>query len=183
MRVVGREGHGKYCGAMTRWAHDPRGNLSQVTPLIIMHPIPDPNSLEEYLADVAINHTESTMQEEDVLALARQFLSWDPNESTRHELDALIKGADIPQLRSMFEKRIAFGTAGLRAAMGPGYSRMNDLIILQTSQGLVKYLSAQLGEETAQSRGIVVGYDHRRAGTLTSLRFARMTAAVFLSKG
>ena len=32
-------------------------------------------------------------------------------------------------------------------------------------------------------QGIVIGYDHRKLGTLTSLGFARMCAAVFLSQG
>ena len=123
------------------------------------------------------------MQKDTLLTLARQFLSWDPNETTRRELEELITASDEAKLRPMFEKRIAFGTAGLRAAMGPGYSRMNDLVILQTSQGLIRYLSEQLGEKTAQERGIVVGYDHRKVGGLSSLQFARMTAAVFLSKG
>ena len=113
----------------------------------------------------------------NLLDSANQFVSWDPNETTKQELQNLLLSsssspADVQEkaLKPLFGKRIAFGTAGLRAGMGPGYSRMNDLIILQTSQGLVSYLSDQLGEEAAQKRGIVIGYDHRKAaGTLIPL--------------
>lgn len=31
-------------------------------------------------------------------------------------------------------KRLSFGTAGLRAEMGPGYSKMNHLVVIQTTQ-------------------------------------------------
>ena len=33
------------------------------------------------------------------------------------------------------------------------------------------------------SQGIVIGYDHRKLGTLSSLGFARISAAVLLSQG
>ena len=32
-------------------------------------------------------------------------------------------------------------------------------------------------------KGIVIGYDHRKLGTLSSLQFALVTAAVFISQG
>lgn len=52
-----------------------------------------------------------------------------------------------------------FGTAGLRGRMGPGYSQMNDLVIVQTGQGLVKYLLSTIID--AKSKGVVIGYDGR----------------------
>jgi phosphoglucomutase len=82
------------------------------------------------------------------------------------------------ELEKCFGKRIAFGTAGLRAAMKPGLAYMNDLIILQTSQGLAQYVLAQGGPDV-QKRGIVIGYDGRHNSEL----WARLTAATFLSKG
>jgi phosphoglucomutase/phosphopentomutase len=67
---------------------------------------------------------------------------------------------------------------------GPGYNQMNDLVVLQTCQGLVRYLDSVCGPEKARSQGIVVGYDHRALGTsLSSLGFAKVTAAVFVSQG
>jgi len=37
--------------------------------------------------------------------------------------------------------------------------------------------------EDCKSRGIVVGFDHRRTEAVSSRSFAMMTAAVFLSRG
>ncbi len=65
--------------------------------------------------------------------------------------------------------------------MGPGYACMNDLVVLQTCQGLIRYLESV--DPAAREKGLVVGYDHRRLGSLSSQGFARITAAVFLSQG
>ncbi|GMH65521.1 hypothetical protein TrRE_jg6936, partial [Triparma retinervis] len=89
-------------------------------------------------------------------------------------------------LKPLFEGRLSFGTAGLRAPFGPGYNCMNDLTVTQTAQGLLKYL-----EESGtgvKERGIVVGYDHRASKDFTpydlsSENFAKITAAVFESQG
>eukprot|EP00604_Paraphysomonas_vestita_P000443 CAMPEP_0174826236 /NCGR_PEP_ID=MMETSP1107-20130205/43715_1 /TAXON_ID=36770 /ORGANISM="Paraphysomonas vestita, Strain GFlagA" /LENGTH=341 /DNA_ID=CAMNT_0016058961 /DNA_START=191 /DNA_END=1213 /DNA_ORIENTATION=- len=56
---------------------------------------------------------------------------------------------------------------------------MNDLVVLQTIQGIIRYLDSVYGE-AAKSMGVVVGYDHRESGSLSSVSFARMTAAVLL---
>jgi hypothetical protein len=34
--------------------------------------------------------------------------------------------------------------------MGAGYDRMNNLVVLQTTQGLCDYVMAQLGDEEAR---------------------------------
>lgn len=68
-----------------------------------------------------------------------------------------------------------FGTAGLRGRMGPGYNQMNDLVIVQTGQGLAKYLLKTL--KNVPEKGIILGYD----GRYNSKRFAELTAAIFLS--
>ena len=57
--------------------------------------------------------------------------------------------------------------------MGPGYSQMNDLVVIQASQGLCKYMETQIA--TCKKTGIVVGFDGRH----NSQRFAELTAAVF----
>lgn len=49
-------------------------------------------------------------------------------------------------------------------------------------QGLCKYLLDQFGDD-AKARGIVVGYDHRTLGSLSSSQFANVTAAVALASG
>lgn len=119
-------------------------------------------------------------------SVANQYVAWDPNESTKAELQRIID-ANTPesnaQLESLLSKRIAFGTAGLRGPMGVGYSRMNELVVLQTMQGLVRYLQAQLGKEEVARRGIVIGYDHRKYQNLTSASFAYISAAVLIHEG
>ena len=61
--------------------------------------------------------------------------------------------------------------------MGAGFSRINSLTIIQTSQGLAEYLLFQ--DEKARDAGIVVGYD----GRYRSRHFAELVAAVFVFKG
>lgn len=43
--------------------------------------------------------------------------------------------------------------------MGPGYSQMNDLVIVQTGQGFVEYLLNAV--PNAREKGVVLGYDGR----------------------
>jgi hypothetical protein len=69
-----------------------------------------------------------------VLAEAEQWAGWDTDAKTRAELEALIAAKDSAQLHARFDKRITFGTAGLRGRMEAGASRMNQLTVLQASQ-------------------------------------------------
>ena len=85
---------------------------------------------------------------------------------------------------------------GLRGRMEAGWSRMNDLIVIQASQvrscqfscagpgsqrydyqGLCAYVLEHVND--AKCRGAVIGYDHR----YHSERWARLTAAAFHDKG
>ena len=60
--------------------------------------------------------------------------------------------------------------------MGAGFALMNDVTVLQASQGLAQYvLSVHKGGEPV----VVVGHDHR----LNSKRFAEITATAFILKG
>jgi len=65
----------------------------------------------------------------------------------------------IKVLSKLFLKRLEFGTAGLRGRMGPGYNQMNDLVIVQTGQGLSKYLMDTIFDVI--QKGVVIGYDGR----------------------
>ena len=87
------------------------------------------------------------------------------------ELVALAnKNNDYTELRARMLNRIEFGTAGLRAKMCAGFGRMNDLVIIQTTQGLAAYL-LELNKkrpENTQPPLVVVGFDTRH----NSQRFA-----------
>lgn len=75
------------------------------------------------------------------------------------EILEYLNNKQIKILSKLFLKRLEFGTAGLRGRMGPGYSQMNDLVIVQTGQGLTKYLMDTI-LDVAQ-KGVVIGYDGR----------------------
>lgn len=102
--------------------------------------------------------------------LDKKWLEIDPNPCTRAEIKNLVDSNDESRLSSLMSPRIAFGTAGLRLEMAAGFVNMNDVTVMQASQGLVSYV---------KTGPIVIGYDHRHH----SRRFAEITAAVALSKG
>ncbi|KAJ1548281.1 Phosphoglucomutase-2 [Nowakowskiella sp. JEL0078] len=99
------------------------------------------------------------------------------NLTTQNEIRALVESNDISELTLRLCSPLKFGTAGLRAEMGAGFSRMNDLTVVQASQGLCAYLLSENSD--VRNKGVVIGHDHRH----NSESFARLTAAVFLSKG
>ncbi|KAJ8102231.1 hypothetical protein POJ06DRAFT_79826 [Lipomyces tetrasporus] len=109
--------------------------------------------------------------------LAEDWLSLDQNPDTRKEIEDLIAGSNVAELERRLRKRIQFGTAGLRAKLQAGFSRMNDLTVLQASQGLAVYVAHTVPD--ALERGIVIGHDHRHH----SCDFARLTACAFITKG
>uniref|UniRef100_A0A8C6X985 Phosphoglucomutase 2 n=1 Tax=Naja naja TaxID=35670 RepID=A0A8C6X985_NAJNA len=116
-------------------------------------------------------------------AAAAQWLLWDKNPKTLEIVKQLIAKGSTEELLKCFGSRMEFGTAGLRAAMGPGTSQMNDLTIIQTSQGFCRYLEKNISD--LKSRGVVIGYDARDHPSTggSSKRFARLTATAFITQG
>eukprot|EP01006_Ploeotia_vitrea_P055746 TRINITY_DN68029_c6_g1_i1.p1 TRINITY_DN68029_c6_g1~~TRINITY_DN68029_c6_g1_i1.p1 ORF type:complete len:603 (+),score=67.13 TRINITY_DN68029_c6_g1_i1:35-1810(+) len=112
----------------------------------------------------------------DWVTTAREWVSIDPNPTTKAEIQGFIDANDTEELQKRFQKRIIFGTAGLRAKMQGGPAFMNQLVVLQTSQGMAEYLSSVVAKE---DRKIVVGFDHRH----NSRAFACSAIAVFKQAG
>uniref|UniRef100_H3CJC9 Phosphoglucomutase 2 n=1 Tax=Tetraodon nigroviridis TaxID=99883 RepID=H3CJC9_TETNG len=113
----------------------------------------------------------------------RQWLLYDKNPKTASVVQDLVREGAVEALRKCFASRMEFGTAGLRAAMGAGVSCMNDLTIIQTTQGFCRYLEESFG--SLKERGVVIGFDaraHPPSGG-SSKRFASLAAAVFISRG
>ncbi|XP_046820288.1 phosphoglucomutase-2 [Vespa crabro] len=104
-----------------------------------------------------------------------EWLQWNQDSIAEKEIENIINNDDVQLLSNLFLKRLEFGTAGLRGRMGPGYSQMNDLVIVQTGQGLTKYLLSTMPNLLQQ--GVIIGYDGRH----NSKRFAELTAAVFIA--
>lgn len=112
--------------------------------------------------------------------LEKKLEEWrrlDKGEETRSEIESMVNMGNVNELRVRLCSRMKFGTAGLRAPMGAGFSRMNDLTVIQTSQGLCSYLLEQF--QDAKERGVVIGFDARH----NSDRFAKLAANAFESKG
>ena len=116
-----------------------------------------------------------------LLSLATEYVRWEEDASYRSLVQSWVASNNLQEIRAHFTPRIAFGTAGLRARMAPGYKHMNPLVILQTSQGFVKYIESQYASTLAEAkeRGLVLGYDGRH----NSRRYAEIVATVFLQEG
>ncbi|KAL3900974.1 MAG: hypothetical protein SGCHY_000958 [Lobulomycetales sp.] len=128
----------------------------------------------------------------DIFEIANEFLALDRCPRTTAQIEDWIVNNDREALERALRSRMVcarsvalskvqvFGTAGLRAEMGAGYARMNDLTIIQTTQGLCEYLlsSTPAWLTTASGPSVVIGHDHRH----NSETFARLAASVFLAK-
>lgn len=116
-----------------------------------------------------------------LLKTVERWIELDPDPSTRAELSELLDDARgggqvaYDSLERLFAGRLAFGTAGLRAELGPGPLRMNRLVVRQTAAGLLKYATGKL----ASARRIVIGFDAR----YQSDEFAFDTAEIFRDAG
>ncbi len=89
---------------------------------------------------------------DSIRAAATAWISLDPDPVSRQIVtDLLAEGSEA--LRPMFEGRIEFGTAGLRAEMMPGPNGMNRLVVRQTTAGLMRWLP--------KGAKVVIGYDAR----------------------
>ncbi len=130
-------------------------------------------------------------------ALEAHVLRWmedDVDEASRAQLAALLESAHtsaagsagdeasrraadtaLQELQSAFAAPLAFGTAGLRGAMGPGPGRMNRAVVICAAYGLSQVLREVVGERFR----VVIGFDARHH----SDEFARDTAAVVTAAG
>lgn len=115
---------------------------------------------------------------EEATLAARSWIAADPDDETRRELQAYI---DDPGkqglLLEVMSGSLQFGTAGLRAIVGPGPMRMNRAVIRRTTAGVARYLRQQYGGSTIPP--IVVGADAR----LSSQAFRRETVGVLAAHG
>lgn len=113
---------------------------------------------------------------------ARAWLAQDPDAVTRDELTALLTRVEegdstaADDLADRFSTRLAFGTAGLRGALGAGPNRMNRVLVAQAAAGFAAYLLERSHGETPT---VVVGYDGRRNSDV----FARDSVEIFAGAG
>ena len=111
----------------------------------------------------------------------RDWQAADPDQATITALDHLIErseGGDadaVAEIVDAFSGRLAFGTAGLRAALGPGPNRMNRVVVSQAAAGLARWLV----DNGHAGRTVLVGYDARYNSDV----FARDTAEILAGHG
>ncbi|CAF0827095.1 unnamed protein product [Didymodactylos carnosus] len=126
------------------------------------------------MASETKNHKET---DSDVKEKTELWLKWDQCEATRKEIENLKNENKWDDLSVRLCHRIHFGTAGLRAKMGGGFSLMNELTVIQATQGLLRYLQQEFKDDLS-STGVAVGFDARH----NSHRFAQLVAALFASE-
>ena len=126
--------------------------------------------------------TNSAERLQSRLAQARAWMRQDPDAQTRDELAVVITRAAsgdeaaLADLDDRFGSRLAFGTAGLRGALGAGSNRMNRVLIAQAAAGFAAYLRER---SPGAAPSVVIGYDGRRG----SRRFALDSAELFAGAG
>jgi phosphomannomutase len=123
---------------------------------------------------------------DELFARVRAWHAQDPDAETGAELDALVTSAmagntsAVTELRSRFDERLEFGTAGLRGRIEAGPNRMNRVLVSQAAAGLAAYLLEK--ERLLEKQGapsVVIGYDGRK----NSRVFATDTAEIMAGAG
>ncbi|MFC0582065.1 phospho-sugar mutase [Micrococcoides hystricis] len=109
------------------------------------------------------------------MQLVQRWMAQDPDPVTVAALQELLDTNDQAQLQELFAGRLEFGTAGLRAEVGPGPLRMNRLVVAQTAAGI----NAWLAERIDGPANIVVGFDAR----LSSAGFAETVSGICAAAG
>ncbi|MEV7660297.1 phospho-sugar mutase [Paenarthrobacter sp. NPDC089316] len=130
--------------------------------------------------------TSSDAAFEQLITDARQWASQDPDPTTTAallELADLASGGDaaaVQELGDSFNGTLQFGTAGLRAALGPGPNRMNRVVVRRAAAGLAAFLTETVAAAAPGTRPrAVVGFDARYNSDI----FAEETAAIFTAAG
>ncbi|MFF2345346.1 phospho-sugar mutase [Pseudarthrobacter sp. NPDC058119] len=121
-----------------------------------------------------------------LLTEAREWAAQDPDPATKASLLELVRLAEDgdpaarQELEDSFRGPLQFGTAGLRAALGPGPNRMNRVVVRRAAAGLAAFLVDAVAKAAAGTRPrAVVGYDARHNSDI----FAAETAAIFTAAG
>jgi phosphomannomutase len=130
--------------------------------------------------------TSSDAALEQLIRDARQWADEDPDPATSATLRDLLTLASegdavaAQELGDSFSGTLQFGTAGLRAALGPGPNRMNRVVVRRAAAGLAAFLVDAVGAASPGTRPrAVVGFDARHNSDI----FARETAAIFAAAG
>lgn len=117
-------------------------------------------------------------EQQEIIDQARHWLQLDPENAgvLEREITAALDGDDAARatLAARFAGYLTFGTAGLRAPLGPGTTRMNRVVVQRAAAGIADFALSQVTEPF-----VVIGYDARHG----SQQFALDSAAVLTAAG
>lgn len=115
------------------------------------------------------------------LAEVDDWIAQDPDPATRTEL-AELRGRAVDGDQSAAERideafagPLSFGTAGLRAALGPGPARMNRVVVQRAAAGFASWLH----DHGHHDGTVMIGFDARHNSDV----FARDTAEIMAGAG
>jgi phosphomannomutase len=111
----------------------------------------------------------------------KQWIEQDPDEETKASLEKLLANEEFNSIDELFSSRLSFGTAGLRAELGPGPMRMNRLVVSQTAQGIANFLNENRDDylDPNGSLSAVIGFDARKNSEI----FAKDSAEILQAEG
>ena len=106
------------------------------------------------------------------VSLMEAWLAADPDPATRAEVAAARHRSDW--VDTHFGNVLRFGTAGMRAATGPGPARMNRVM----ARVAARAIGTELAADGLGHRGAVVGFDARPGSADMAFDAARLLAAM-----
>lgn len=118
-----------------------------------------------------------TEPESGLTGRAAAWRAADPDPRTREELGLLLAGGDSAALAERFNGTLAFGTAGIRAELGAGPMRMNQLVAGRVAAGLARHITA--AGPAVVAAGVAIGFD----GRTDSAVFAAIAARILSRAG
>ena len=86
--------------------------------------------------------------------------AWLNSDWVSEEDKDFIRKQDEDTLNEMFGQDLSFGTAGMRALLGPGSARLNILTVRRATIGVGLFLTQKYGE-AAKKRGVAISFDNR----------------------
>ncbi len=105
--------------------------------------------------------------------------SWLNSTLVNDEDKEYIRKADEDTKKEMFGSDLHFGTAGMRALLGPGSARLNLLTVRRATIGVGLFLLKKYGQQACKERGFAISFDNRHF----SKEFRDMASVVLTELG
>lgn len=122
-----------------------------------------------------------TIEKDEAEKLISKWLDLDFWPITRGKALELLASELYTQILIDFDpqNRIELSSHGLQGEYGPGFNKLNEVVVAQTAQSIYYYCLRVIGETELKMHGVGIGYDWSPHAE----DFARISAAVFLLHG